>query len=197
MKSIGVFCGSSSGTDPIYIEAARETGRLTAQRGIEIVFGGGRVGLMGAVADAALGEGGHVTGVMPKALVDREIAHESLTEMHVVKNMHERKMKMAELSSGFVALPGGAGTLEEIFEQWTWAQLGIHDKACGFLNVGGYFDPLKEMAARMVDKGFMKGRYADMLIFTEDPGGLLDSFETYTPPAPKWQAAPDEPAVEP
>lgn len=197
MKSIGVFCGSSSGTEQIFDEAAREAGRMIAQRGIEVVYGGAHVGLMGAVADSALDQGGRVTGVIPKALVDREIAHEGLSAMHVVNNMHERKMKMAELSSGFVALPGGAGTLEEIFEQWTWAQLGIHNKPCGFLNMGGYFDPLKEMAQRMVAKGFMKQQYAEMLVFTEDFGDLLDSFESYTPPAPKWQTAPNTTTVEP
>src|SRR5262245_20505069 len=130
---IGIFCGSSAGVDPAYANAARDTGRRLARKGIEIVYGGGRVGLMGVVADAALAAGGRVTGVIPRALAEHEIAHAGLTTLHVVQTMHERKAKMAELADGFIALPGGAGTLDELFEQWTWTQLGIHRKACGIL----------------------------------------------------------------
>ncbi|STW42923.1 lysine decarboxylase family protein [Klebsiella variicola] len=132
MKSIGIFCGSSAGEHPLYLDTARLVGRTLAQQGLALVYGGGKVGLMGAVADAALEAGGVVIGVMPRGLVEREIAHRGLTELHVVEDMHERKTKMAALADGFIALPGGAGTLEEIFEQWTWAQLGIHEKPCAF-----------------------------------------------------------------
>jgi len=186
---IGVFCGSSAGSDPAYEQTARETGHVLAEAGIGIVYGGGRVGLMGTVADAAIEAGGRVVGVMPRALVDSEIAHAGLTELHVVENMHQRKARMSELATGFVALPGGAGTLEEIFEQWTWAQLGIHQKPCGFLNIKGYYDPLRTMAQKMVDEGFMKQSYADMLVFTDRLDELLDRFRNYTPPPRKWMPA--------
>jgi len=186
---IGIFCGSSSGVDPVHANAARETGRRLARRGIEIVYGGGRIGLMGVVADAALAAGGRVTGVIPRALAEREIAHAGLTTLHVVQTMHERKAKMAELADGFIALPGGAGTLDELFEQWTWAQLGIHGKACGILNVNGYFDPLKEMTSRMVAEGFLHESYADILVFTDDLDVLLTHLHDYAPPNRKWQTA--------
>ncbi len=153
MKSIGIFCGSSAGEHPLYLETARLVGRTLAQQGLALVYGGGKVGLMGAVADAALEAGGVVIGVMPRGLVEREIAHRGLTELHVVEDMHERKTKMAALADGFIALPGGAGTLEEIFEQWTWAQLGIHEKPCAFLNIKGYYDPLQAMVDNMVREG--------------------------------------------
>jgi uncharacterized protein (TIGR00730 family) len=186
MTTLGVFCGSSSGIGTSYIEAARTVGRDLAKRGIEIVYGGGRVGLMGAIADAAVAAGGRVTGVIPRWLVEREIAHTGLSNLHIVENLHERKSKMAELASGFIALPGAAGTLEEIFEQWTWAQLGIHEKPCGFLNVNGYFDPLEAMTRRMVSEGFMQDSYADMLIFSNDLNDLLARFAAYRPPQRKW-----------
>jgi uncharacterized protein (TIGR00730 family) len=181
-----VYCGSSFGADPAFLDAARATARLCAERGIEIVYGGAKVGLMGAVADAALAAGGRVTGIIPRALVDREIAHEGLSEMHVVDSMHERKALMAELSTAFVALPGGPGTLDEIVEQWTWALLGIHDKPCGFLSVKGYFDPFREMTRRIVEQQFLDERFARMLVFTEDPAELIARFESYAPPPPKW-----------
>ena len=142
MKSVCVFCGSHPGDDPAYEEAARALGETLAAMGIELVYGGGHVGLMGAIADAALAAGGEVTGVMPRALVDREIAHTGLTRLHVVGSMHERKAMMSELSEGFVVLPGGSGTLEEFFKVLTWAQRGEHGKPCGLLNVAGYYDPL-------------------------------------------------------
>ena len=133
-----------------------------------------------------LEEGGEVTGVIPRWLVEREVAHTGLSKLHVVENLHERKSRMAELASDFIALPGAAGTLEEMFEQWTWAQLGIHEKPCGFLNVNGYFDPLKAMTARMVSEGFMQNSYADMLIFCNDLADLLARFADYRPPPRKW-----------
>src|SRR5579863_1949156 len=166
---ICVFCGSKSGHHQVYAAAAREMGTALARSNIELVYGGGRVGLMGEVADAALLSGGTVIGVMPRSLVEREIQHVSLTQLHVVASMHERKTKMADLADAFIALPGGAGTLEEIFEQWTWAQLGIHEKPCGFLNVNGYFDPLVAMIERMVEEGFVAPPSAAMLAVENDP----------------------------
>ncbi len=190
MKSIGIFCGSSAGVNPCYIQTAQQVGKALAQADITLVYGGGKVGLMGAVADACLANGGHVIGVMPRALVEREIAHTGVTELFVVENMHERKTKMAQLSDGFIALPGGAGTLEEIFEQWTWAQLGIHEKPCAFLNVNGYYEPLHQMVQNMVGEGFMHARYADMLPFAENIEHILLGFTRYTPPERKWMQTP-------
>ena len=185
-----IYCGTGSGVDPAYLEAAKATATLFAQEGIEIVYGGAIVGLMGAVADAALAAGGKVIGVMPQALIEREIAHTGLTEMHVTQGMHERKALMEQLSDGFIALPGGPGTLEEIAEQWTWALLGLHAKPCGFLNVKGYYDPLEAMTRRMVAEGFLQKSYADMLTFTDDPAELLARFRAYAPPPPKWARQP-------
>src|SRR5580692_6479652 len=164
-----IYCGTSFGDDPAYLAAAQAAARLFAESGIEIVYGGATVGLMGAVADAALAAGGKVTGVMPRALVEREIGHAGLSAMHVTETMHERKALMAELSTGFVALPGGPGTLDEMIEQWTWGLLGIHGKPCGFLNVKGYYEPLRAMTLRMVEQDFVHQRYADMLVFAETP----------------------------
>jgi hypothetical protein len=146
---------------------------------------------MGALADEVLSAGGHVTGVMPRALFEREIAHPGVSDMRIVQSMHERKELMATLSDGFIALPGGAGTLEEIFEQWTWSQLGIHSKPCGFLNVNGYFDPLLAMIERMVAEGFMARSFAAMLAIETDPVRLLECFSVYQPPASKWSAQGD------
>jgi uncharacterized protein (TIGR00730 family) len=186
---ICVFCGSSSGHNEAYADAARQLGGILAARGIDLIYGGGRVGLMGALADAMLAAGGTVIGVMPQALVEREIQHTRLTELHTVSTMHERKTKMAEMADGFIALPGGAGTFEEIFEQWTWAQLGLHHKPCGFLNTNGYFDPLRSMIGRMTGEGFLHPEHASMLIFDSDPAAILDAFRGYAPPtATKWQA---------
>src|SRR5580693_3717821 len=184
---ICIFCGSRSGNNDLYTQAARQTGRTLAERQIDLVYGGGRVGLMGEVADAALSAGGTVIGVMPRALVAREIQHTRLTQLHTVETMHERKAKMAELSDGFIALPGGAGTLEEIFEQWTWAQLGIHRKPCGFLNTNGYFDPLRKMIDQMAAEGFLRQEHAAMLTFGSEPAAILDRFRNYLPPLAKWQ----------
>ena len=181
-----VFCGSHPGNKEIYVDAARDMGRTLASLGIELVYGGGRVGMMGALADAALQAGGVVTGVMPRSLVERETQHTGITELHTVPSMHERKHKMAELSDAFIAMPGGAGTLEEILEQWTWAQLGIHGKPCGFLNTNGYFDPLRSMIGRMTADAFLKAGYAEMLVFETEPVAILAKFRDYAPPPPKW-----------
>ena len=188
---ICVFCGSSAGNDADYTNAAREMGKTLADHGIELVYGGARVGLMGVLADAVMAAGGSVVGVIPQGLVEREIQHTGLTELHIVATMHERKTKMAALADGFVALPGGAGTLEEIFEQWTWAQLGFHVKPCGFLNVNGYFDPLRAMIDRMSADGFLRPEHASMLVFHRDPAAIVGAFREYAPPPfpPKWQAS--------
>jgi len=186
MHTVGIFCGSSEGSSVVYMDAARHTGKWLAKQGMRIVYGGGCVGLMGAVADSALAYGGHVTGVIPKSLMEREIAHTGLSELHVVDDMHQRKNVMAELSSSFIALPGGAGTAEEIFEQWTWAQLGIHHKPCAFLNVNHFYNPLRVMVEHMVSEGFMKQDYADMLLFSDKLHDIVDYFKAYTPPVSKW-----------
>lgn len=182
LTSVAVFCGSSSGVRPAYAETVRGVGRWMAERGIQIVYGGGHVGLMGAVADAALVAGGRVVGVIPQALQDRELAHQGLTGLYVVASMHERKAVMADLAQGFVALPGGAGTLEEIFEQWTWAQLGSHAKPCGYLNVDGYWDPLTALITRMNDQGFMSAAHAALMIPSDNIADLITRFAAYAPP---------------
>lgn len=187
MKSICVFCGSSPGLDPRYLEEAIRGGAAIARAGLTLVYGGGKVGLMGAVADAALAAGGRVVGVMPEDLVNQEIAHRGLTELHVVKSMHERKLAMADLSDGFLCLPGGPGTFEEIFEQWTWALLGIHAKPCGFVNVGGYYDLMRQTIQHMANNGFIAQTYVDMLVYADTTTQALDAFGGYVAPAPKWR----------
>lgn len=186
MKSIAIFCGSSLGTDEIFAQTAEQTGRLIAERGETLVYGGGRSGLMGVVADSALKAGGKVIGVIPQGLVDRELAHPDLTELHIVTSMHERKTLMADLSDGFIALPGGAGTIEEIFEQWTWAQLGIHLKPCAFLNVEGFYDGLLQFIQLTTDKEFTRSRFTNALINSASIDDILEQFENFTPPEPKW-----------
>ncbi|WP_328606517.1 TIGR00730 family Rossman fold protein [Amycolatopsis sp. NBC_00345] len=171
-----VFCGSSMGLSPVYAEAASALGKLLAQRGIGLVYGGASVGTMGAVADAALAAGGEVIGVIPEALSRVEIAHAGLTELHVVADMHQRKAKMAALSDAFLALPGGAGTLEELFEVWTWAQLGLHGKPIGLVDVAGYYAPLMSFAEHMVTEGFLGADYRDLLTIDADAAKLLDRF---------------------
>lgn len=193
MKSIGVFCASSLGANKIYEQAAHATGQTLAREGLRMVYGGGKVGLMGVVADAALAAGGEVVGVIPRALFDREIGHRGLTELHVVDSMHKRKKLMADLSDAFVALPGGAGTLEEILEQWTWSQLGIHQKPCGVLNVNNYFVPLRAMVDHAVSEGFTRPTFAAMLAIEEDLEKLLDRFRNYRPGAPKWAPEGEQP----
>lgn len=173
MPALCVFCGSSTGTNPAYMAAARALGRAAAARGIEIVYGGARVGLMGAVADAALAAGGTVTGVIPRALVEREVAHEGLTRLHVVASMHERKARMATLADAFVALPGGIGTLEELFEVWTWAHLGVHAKPCAVLDVAGFWRPLLAALDRMTAEGFLRPDVRALLVEATDADDLF------------------------
>ncbi|HMA24322.1 MAG TPA: TIGR00730 family Rossman fold protein [Gemmatimonadaceae bacterium] len=174
IRSICVFCGSSTGLSAGYETAARSFAESAAQRGIRLVYGGASVGLMGAIADAALRNGGEVVGVIPRALVDREIAHRGLTELHVVDTMHERKAMMAELSDAFVALPGGLGTLEELFEVWTWGMLGLHTKPYGILNVTDYYSPLIRFLDHASDEGFIRPAQRAMLVVEDDATRLLD-----------------------
>ena len=187
MEAVCVFCGSREGSRPAYAEAARRTGREIAHRGLGLVYGGGRVGLMGAVADAALEEGGEVVGVITEALISKEIAHAGLTKLHVVGSMHERKMLMADLSDGFVTLPGGYGTLEEFFEVLSWAQLSIHEKPCGLLDVNGFWDPLSTLFDQAVTEGFVRPDQRSLVLTEGDPRVLLERMERYTPPETrKW-----------
>jgi uncharacterized protein (TIGR00730 family) len=187
LKRICVFCGSSSGLRAVYAQAAQAVGRLLCRRGIALVYGGGNVGLMGVLADACLAQGGQVIGVIPQALVDREVAHIGLTELRVVKSMHERKAVMAELSDAFVALPGGYGTWEELFEMLTWSQLGLQRKPCGLLNVNGYYDPLLELANEAVSEGFLREANRHLLLSDDDPERLLDRLSTDSGPiVEKW-----------
>lgn len=186
MNSICVFCGSSLGNDVVYEQITQATGQIIAEQGLTLVYGGGRSGLMGVVANSALEAGGKVIGVIPEALVDRELAHAELSELYVVKDMHERKTKMAELADGFIALPGGAGTLEEIFEQWTWNQLGIHQKPCAFLNINGFYDDLIKMLQTSVEHSFSQARFVDTLIVSDNIHDILAAFQKYQPAVPKW-----------
>lgn len=188
-NSIAVFCGSALGSDAVFVDTAQLVGQTIAKQGKTLVYGGGRSGLMGVVADSALQAGGAVIGVIPEPLVDRELAHPGLTELHVVKNMHERKTKMSELSDAFIAMPGGAGTLEEIFEQWTWAQLGIHLKPNAFLNVEGFYDDLLRFIRMTTDKGFTHARFTEALIVSDSMDELLSQFERFQAPEPKWGMA--------
>jgi uncharacterized protein (TIGR00730 family) len=188
MSRICVFCGSSPGARPAYAEAAASFGRLLAAEGIGVVYGGGQVGLMGVLADAVLAEGGEITGVIPQALVDREIGHPGVADMRVVASMHERKALMAELSDAFVALPGGLGTLEELFEVYTWAQLGLHRKPCGLLDVEDYYAGIAAFLAHAVEERFLPEQHRAMLMVERDPRALLDRVCGYEPSAvqPKW-----------
>jgi len=181
-----VFCGSSLGRSPAYAAAARGLGREMVARNVGLVYGGAGVGLMGVLADTVMAAGGEVIGVIPRHLVAREIAHPAVGDLRVVETMHERKALMAELGDGFVALPGGAGTLEELFEAWTWAQLGLHIKPCGVLNVDGYFDSLLRLVQHTVGEGFMRAEYAAMLIAESEPAALLDRLATHRPIGEKW-----------
>ena len=185
MKKLAVFCGSSSGASSIYLEEAKKLGKELAKRNIALVYGGASVGVMGAVADSLLEEGGHVIGVMPTFLENREIAHKKLSELFIVDTMHERKAKMADLADGFIALPGGPGTLEEFFEIFTWAQLGLHQKPCGLLNINHYYDPLLALFDHMTKEQFLHEKYRHMALVSNDPKDLLDQFNTYEPPAVK------------
>lgn len=187
LNRICVFCGSGLGARPEYGDAARRTGTVLAERGIVLVYGGARVGLMGLVADAALAAGGQVIGVLPDILMTRERAHAGLTELHVVRSMHERKAMMADLSDGFIALPGGMGTFEEFCEIITWGQLGLHRKPCGLLNVQGYYDPLLALVDRAITDGFIRPDQRAMVNADETIESLLDQFDTYVAPIPSLQ----------
>lgn len=187
IRSLCVFCGSNTGTNPRFAEVAREFGALLASQGIALVYGGGHVGLMGIVADAVLAGGGKAIGVIPRALWDREVGHRNLTKLHIVESMHERKAMMASLADAFVALPGGLGTLEEIFEVWTWAQLGIHAKPVGFLDAEGFYGPLMAFLDRGVDAGFIRAQHRAAAIVEANPISLLRRLGEYEPPrAAKW-----------
>lgn len=182
-----MFAGASPGARPDYAEAAGRLGRALAEAGVGVVYGGGNVGLMGALADAALAGGGEVVGVIPRALVERELGHPDVTRLEVVESMHERKARMAELADAFVALPGGLGTLEELFEVWTWSQLGFHAKPCGLLNAAGFFDPLLAHLDRAVAERFVRDEHRAMLRVAADPAALLDELRAYEPPTvEKW-----------
>lgn len=184
-----VFCGSSFGARPVYAESARSLGRVLAERGIGLVYGGAQVGTMGELANAALQAGGEVVGIIPDHMVEQEIAHDGITELLVVGDMHERKAGMAARADAFIALPGGAGTMEELFEVWTWAQLGLHAKPLGLLDVAGYFAPLRGFLDHMVTEGFLRAEYRDMVLFEDDAGRLIDRIAEYEPPAAKWDTA--------
>ena len=187
MRRLCVFTGSNSGAHPEYREAAADLGRLLAERGIAVVYGGARVGLMGVVADAALAAGGEVVGVIPAALVAKEVAHTGLTDLRVVASMHERKATMSDLADAFVALPGGWGTLEEFFEVLTWAQLGLHRKPCGLLNTLGYFDGLLAFLSHTIAEGFVRSQNAALIAVSATPGDLLDRLGSLPPlPVEKW-----------
>ncbi len=192
MTSVCVFCGSATGADPAFAAAAQETGAELARRGLALVYGGGRVGLMGAVATAALGAGGTVVGVIPRALSAKEIAFEEATELVVVESMHARKALMADRADAFVALPGGFGTLDELFEILTWAQLRIHGKPVGLLNVAGFFTPLLAWLDHVVAAGLLKPKHRDLLIVADTVPDLLDRLAAFTPPPDvrKWDDAP-------
>ncbi len=191
-RSLCVYCGSSLGLDPRHADAARRLGALLAREGIQIVYGGGAVGLMGALADAALAEGGQVVGVLPRGLFSREVAHRGLTELHEVGSMHERKQLMVDLADGFVALPGGLGTLEELAEVATWAQLGIHDLPIAVVDVDRYWQPLAAFFDRAVAEGFLHGRNRDRVLWVEDVDDLLPALEKYEPPPPESDLSREE-----
>lgn len=187
MKSVCVYCGSSVGSRPEYAEAAADVGRLLARRGLRTIYGAGNIGLMGVLADAALEQGGEVIGVIPHALVARELAHNGVTGLRIVDSMHERKALMADLSDAFIALPGGFGTFEELCEMLTWLQLGIHQKPCGLLNTLGYYDHLIALFDRAVDDAFLRPQHRELLVVENDPEALLRSLqETQLPEVHKW-----------
>ncbi len=187
IRSICVFCGASSGRDPRYAAAAAVTGERLAARGIQLVYGGGRLGLMGTVADAALAAGGRVVGVIPRGLVDRELAHTGVSELRIVDTLHERKAIMAQLADGFIALPGGLGTLEELAEVLSWAQLDLHAKPVGLLDVGGYFGSLEAFLDQAVGEGFVAERHRRLLLVDDDLDRLLDRFAAWRPPAGRFE----------
>ena len=179
---ICVFCGSSDKVADHYKQAAADFGRLMVGQGIGLVYGGGSIGLMGAIADAVVDAGGDVTGIIPRKLADAEVANDKVTDLRIVTSMHERKAMMADLSDAFVSLPGGIGTFEELFEAWTWAQLGYHSKPCAILNVGGFYDQMSAFLDKVVSDGFLRPNHRDMLIFSNDPKDLLDQIHAYKAP---------------
>jgi uncharacterized protein (TIGR00730 family) len=196
MKRIVVFCGSSPGRRPAYVAAAQSLGRLLAARGIGVVYGGASIGLMGALADSALAAGGEVIGVIPSGLFPAEIPHAGLTEQHVVTTMHERKALMAELSDAVIALPGGTGTLDELFEMFTWSQLGLHRQPIGLLDVEGYWQPLLAFMDHMAQERFIAAEHRDTLLVESDPAALLERLESFQPTnAGKWLDSDGRPAV--
>ncbi|WP_066482290.1 MULTISPECIES: TIGR00730 family Rossman fold protein [unclassified Sphingomonas] len=184
MKALAVYCGSATPADPVYLETARAIGRALAERGITVVYGGGRLGLMGAIADAALAAGGEVIGIIPQALVDAEVAHRGLTRLEVVQTMHERKQRFTDLSDGFLTLPGGTGTMDELWEAMSWSQLGYHSDPVGLLNVAGYYDPLIAFVDRMAEVGFLRPQHRDILIVDDDLDRLIDRMRAYRPHTP-------------
>ena len=181
MNRLAVYCGSATPSDPIYIESARAVGRTLAERGIGVVYGGGRLGLMGAIADSALEAGGEVIGIIPQALVAAEVAHRGLTELHVVDTMHQRKQAFTDLSDGFVNLPGGTGTMDELWEALSWAQIGYHAKPVGLLNVAGYYDHLIAFYAKMGEVGFLRPQHQGILIIDDGLDGLLAKMAGHVP----------------
>jgi uncharacterized protein (TIGR00730 family) len=186
LRRLCVFCGASPGLNPAHAAFARDVGAGLAARGIGVVYGGGRVGLMGALADGALGAGGEVIGVIPRGLVDRELAHSGVTELRVVETLHERKAVMASLADGFVALPGGLGTLEELAEAMSWAQLDLHDKPCGLLDPTGYFEPLLAFLDRAVEEGFLATGHRELLVVGRDLDSLLTRFGAHRAAVGRW-----------
>ena len=187
MNRICVFCGSKTGNSPLFLEAATELGRLLAERGLDLVYGGASIGLMGAVADSVMAGGGRVVGVIPEAMASKEVAHEGLTEMHVVSSMHERKSMMARLADAFVALPGGFGSFEELLEMITWAQLGIQRKPVGILNVSGYYDPLIQLFENAIEAGFIKARNRQLFVIDQEADRLLQTLLAHRlPEVKRW-----------
>lgn len=187
MKRICVFCGSNSGIDPIYLATAEKVGKFLAHNNIELVFGGGRVGLMGKIADTVMENGGKVIGIIPQALSEREVAHQGLTELHIVGSMHERKAMMADLADGFIALPGGVGTFEEFCEIVTWAQLGIHNKPCALMNVGGFYDSFIAMFDHSMNQGFIRPQHRALVLVESEIDKLYKAMLEYRPPiVEKW-----------
>jgi uncharacterized protein (TIGR00730 family) len=183
MKSIAVYCGASSGANPLYADAARDLARALVEHNIGLVYGGGKVGLMGVIADEVLRLGGEATGVIPRALLEREVGHPGLTRMFVVKDMHERKAMMSGLAEGFIAMPGGMGTLEELFEMVTWAQLGIHAKPIGLYNVNGFYDGLVSFVGHLQGEGFVRPQHAELMMLEPDPDALVRRLRAAAPPA--------------
>jgi uncharacterized protein (TIGR00730 family) len=192
MKRLAVYCGSATPADNRYIDLAREVGSTLAQRGIGVVYGGGRLGLMGAVADSALAAGGEVIGVIPEALVGSEVAHRGCTQLHVVPGMHERKKAFTDLSDGFVTIPGGVGTMDELWEAVSWAQLGYHEKPVGLLNAFGFYDELIAFYRTMAQTGFVRPAHRDIIIHDDTLPGLIDRMDNYTPHTPIFRMSEDD-----